>query len=172
MAYVKKVCDETDKNHNQHDTEMVTGFMPQLLDANGRAHKMCPVRSYKNYMSHLNPNSKYLGQRPKKKINHIKSLIWYNNMNVGHSPIEKFMSKLSEKVGLSQRYTNHCIPVTGVTTLCRGKFNEKQMMSVTGHKSMESLAIYQQVQGDEKLMMGIFSPIGFLIRTKFQGSKQ
>lgn len=154
IAYVKKAKDELTKNQKQHDTEMVTGFMPQMLGPNGQPHKMCPVRSFENYIAHLISECNSLWQRPKKKISHIHQLTWYDNMVLGHNPIDNFMSKLSTKCQLSMRYTNHCIRVTGITTLRRGKFNEKQVMSVTGHKSLESLAIYQRVQSDEKLMMG------------------
>lgn len=35
ISYVKKVVDEMDKNHKQHYTEIVTGFMPQILNENG-----------------------------------------------------------------------------------------------------------------------------------------
>ena len=65
------------------------------------------------------------------------------------------MSKLSDLGQLSDKYTNHCIRVTGANTLTRVKFSNTQVMAVTGHKSMQSLAIYQRVQDDEKLLMGI-----------------
>ena len=42
-----------------------------------------------------------------------------------------------------------------MTNLKRGNFSSKQVMSVSGHKSVESLAIYQRVHDDEKLMMGL-----------------
>ena len=65
------------------------------------------------------------------------------------------MSKISEDLNLSKRYTNHCIRVTGVMNLTRANFTAKQVMSITGHKGVDSLAIYQRVQSDEKLSMGI-----------------
>ena len=65
------------------------------------------------------------------------------------------MKHLSEKLKLSQIYTNHCIRVTGATNLTRANFSPKQIMSVSGHKSLESLAIYQKVANDEKMMMGM-----------------
>ena len=65
------------------------------------------------------------------------------------------MSKLSKDANLSQHYTNHWIRVTGVNNLSRANFSAKQVMSVSGHKSVESLAIYQQVHEDEKMMMGL-----------------
>ena len=65
------------------------------------------------------------------------------------------MGKLCKKAELSQHYTNHCIRVSGVANLKRGNFTSKQVMSVSGHKSVESLAIYERVHEDEKLMMGL-----------------
>ena len=65
------------------------------------------------------------------------------------------MGNICDKVKLSTRYTNHCIRVTGVTNLRRANFNAKQVMSVSGHKSVDSLAVYERVQSDEKLMMGM-----------------
>lgn len=155
MAYVKKVKDELDKNHHESDTEIVTGFMPQLLTASGKVHKMCPVRSFENYIAHLNPGSEWLWQQARKKISHVHHQIWYEKRPIGHNPIDSFMSRLSSMCQLTQRYTNHCIRVTGATNLSK-IFTSKQVMSVTGHKSLHSLAIYQRVQSDEKLCMGMW----------------
>lgn len=154
MSYVKKVKDELTKNHKEGDHKIITGFMPQLLAADGHPHKLCPVRSFENYIFHLHPESNRLWQLPKKWIPPNK-VIWYCKRAMGHSPIDSFMSDLSQLCNLSQRYTNHCIRVTGATRLGQ-KFTQKQVMSVTGHKSIESLAIYQRVQADEKLMMGMW----------------
>ena len=60
------------------------------------------------------------------------------------------------KPELSDHFTNHCTRVTGATNLARsGKYTPEQIMSVTGHKSIQSLCIYQRVKEDEKLMMGM-----------------
>ena len=48
ISYVKKVIDEMTKNHRETDRELVTGFMPQLRNADGTIAKMCPVRSFEN----------------------------------------------------------------------------------------------------------------------------
>ena len=45
---MKKVQDELSKNHHKTDQEIVTGFMPQLLNMDGKPHKLClvdPVKS-------------------------------------------------------------------------------------------------------------------------------
>lgn len=156
IAYVKKTRDELTKNHRENDTEMVTGFMPQLLDMNGHPHRLCPVRSFENLLSHLNPKIDSLWQQPMKKVNTQTQNIWFKAIPLGHNPLDTFMGKLSETCNLSQHYTNHCIRVTGITNLLHtGKYTAKQVMSVTGHKSIQSLAIYQRVKDDEKMMMGM-----------------
>ena len=65
------------------------------------------------------------------------------------------MSKMSHKADLSMVYTNHSICSTGITFLKRNKYSDKQIMSISGHKSTASLAIYQKVSSDEKLSMGM-----------------
>ena len=117
IAFVKKVQDELLKNHQETDQEIVTGFMPQLLDRNGRPHHLYSVRSFENYLNHLNPNINSLWQTPLKKIPANGSETWYKNVPLGHNPIEKFMSKLSDLCQLSNRYTNHCVWVTGATNI-------------------------------------------------------
>ena len=64
------------------------------------------------------------------------------------------MKQLSAKCGLSCVYTNHSIRVTGTTILSKSQYGSKQIMSVTGHKSVSSLAVYQRVSDAEKLNMG------------------
>ena len=63
---------------------------------------MCPVRSFMKYKRLLNPECNRLFQRPSKG-----STKWYDNVPVGHNSIAGMMPKISEKAGLSVRYTNH-----------------------------------------------------------------
>ena len=142
ISYVKKVIDEMTKNHHETDRELVTGFMPQLRNVDGTIAKMCPVRSFENYIEVLDKKVNFLWQKPKQKIPKQGSP-WYIPQKVGHNTHEKFMSKLAKDAKLSQHYTNHCIRVSGVTNLSRANFSAKQVMAVSGHKSLESLAIYQ-----------------------------
>lgn len=154
IAYVMKDLDELTKNHRENDSEKVTGFMPQLLNPDGTVHKMCPVRSFENYLGYLNPKIDNLWQQPLKET--PSSNTWFRAIPLGHNPLDTFMSKLAEKCQLSQHYTNHCIRVTGVSNLMRsGQYSAKQVMSITGHKSIHSLAIYQRVRDDKKMMMGM-----------------
>jgi integrase len=63
------------------------------------------------------------------------------------------MQKMSAKCGLSKIYTNHCIRATGATVLSEAGYNPADVMSVTGHRSISSLAIYQQTSAKKKEAM-------------------
>ena len=67
-AFVKKVKDELMKNYRDSDVGVTTGFMPQIIGADGRPHKLCPVRSYENYINHLNNKCNMLWQHPLKRF--------------------------------------------------------------------------------------------------------
>ncbi len=147
LKYVKKVKDEMQKNHKETNSEIITGFMPEIPES-----MYCPVKSFQEYCHHLHPENEYLWQNPNEKS---ATNVWYTSGHVGQHTLEKFMPDLSEKCKLSRRYNNHSIRVTGSTILSRGGFNMKQIMSVTGHKSTNSLAVYQKVEKNEKLMIGL-----------------
>ena len=118
MAYVRKVQDEVTKNHQELNSEIITGFMPQIsYPATEYPHRLCPVRSFENYLEKLSPDSNMLWQQPIK--NYQNKNIWYLNQHYGHNTLEKFMRRISEQLNLSKIYTNHCIQVTGVTNLNR-----------------------------------------------------
>ena len=81
-------------------------------------------------------------------------VVWYGKNHIGKNPLAKFMSEVSKNCDLSQIYTNHCIRVTGASILMRMKFSSSEIMSVTGHKSVQSLAIYQKTLDKTKKEMG------------------
>ena len=54
IAYVFKSKDEITKNHQETNSPIVTGFMPQILNSDGTVDRMCPVRSFDNYLNHIN----------------------------------------------------------------------------------------------------------------------
>lgn len=79
--------------------------------------------------------------------------IWYCAISVGQKTLSGFMTNISKSLNLP-KYTNHCIRATGATLLSRSGYNNAQIMAITGHKSVSSLAIYQQVNDQEKMNMG------------------
>ena len=101
----------------------------------------------------MNPKNDKLWQRPKESFYDDDS-VWYNNIPLGKKTLSSFMSRISELCSLSCKYTNHSIRATGATLLSRSMFNPAQIMAVTGHKSVSSLAVYQRVSDSEKVAMG------------------
>lgn len=72
-----------------------------------------------------------------------KTLRWYESDPMGHNTIGNMMSNLSEKAGLSRRYTNHSLRTTSVHVLDNiGNFASRHIMTVTGHLSENSLKTY------------------------------
>ena len=146
--YVSLAVDELTKNHGAGDRVKNGAAMPEMP-----GNPLCPVVSFKKYFEKLNPKCDRLWQRSKDSFLDDEET-WYTNSPVGEKKLQKFMSDLSEKAGLSRRYTNHSIRATGATILSREGFNAAQIMSVTGHKSVSSLAVYQRVGDIEKISMG------------------
>ena len=155
MSYVFKAKDEKQKNHKEYHNPIITGYMPQLLDDTGRPHKLCPVRSFENYTFTLNKDVEYLWQTPNDAAFNRGEPKCFKKGRVGEGKLGMFMQEISALCELSRKYTNHSIRVTGTTNLTQASFSPNQIMSITGHKSVNSLAMYQRVHGDEKVMMGV-----------------
>jgi hypothetical protein len=119
----------------------------------GFGHPLCPVASFEKYLSKLHHNHDALWQRPKDTYLETDTL-WYCNARVGSKSLSTFLSDVSTACELSQIYTNHSLRTTGCTLLSKSGFNHAQICSVTGHKSVQSLAVYQRVEQDEKVIMG------------------
>ena len=147
--YVQKIKDELTKNHKEAEN-IVTGLMPENKDD-----CLCPVRSFRKYLEHLEPNNPYLWQTPLKngkKKNNID--IWYGMQHMGKNTLSGFMKDVSKECQLSQIYTNHSIRVTGITVLTRQNFTNSEIMAVSGHKLVQSLVNYQKTRDTQKLEMG------------------
>jgi hypothetical protein len=156
LKYVYKAQDELDKNHGADSTDIVSGVMQEM-----KGSPSCPVSSFLKYIEALHPDCPYLWQRPKstaecrsadEKGNDLNC--YYYNQCVSENTLGAFMNRMSHLCDLSCVYTNHCIRVTGTTFLHRQNFSAKQVMSVTGHKSVNTLALYERVNDNEKLLVG------------------
>ena len=149
IKYIRKNIDELTKNH-QMDTEMINAAMPELPNSD-----LCPVKTFMSYVSKLHPRCEYLWQHPKKAEDVIDTDVWYRPTKIGPNPLASFMSRISHDADLSKVYMNHSIRSTATTFLGRANFSPKQIMSVTGHRSLNSLAVYQKVSQNKKLAMGL-----------------
>ncbi|XP_066912491.1 uncharacterized protein [Clytia hemisphaerica] len=146
--YVCQAVDELTKNHRENDKEATSGFMPEIPNSN-----LCPVKSFVSYTSKLNSSNNKLWQKPKDSFCSEEN-VWFCNIAVGQRSLSNFMTKMSAICELSTKYTNHSVRATGATLLSRSMFNPAQIMAVTGHKSVSSLAVYQRVSSSEKVAMG------------------
>ena len=144
---MRKCKDELTKNHRGMEN-LVSGFMCE-----NPGDRLCPVRSYKMYLDHLEPCNSYMWQTPNTSAKPKNPEIWYTKGNIGKNPLAKFMSDISEKCNLSMISHNHSIRVTGITMLTRMQFSASEIMSVSGHKSVQSLANYQKTCDTQKIQM-------------------
>ena len=151
IAYLTHSSDEATKNHQETDSDIISGHMPEMP-----GNKYCVLKSYLTYKYSLDPTKEYLWQKPRmKEFPANRKGVWYGPQCVGHNLINSFVTKLGESCGMKEKnFTNHSLQVTAITALTRQNFSNKQIMSLTGHKSTTSLAIYQKVNSDEKLRMG------------------
>lgn len=148
VKFVKKSRDELVKNRRYNEKENFGGFMTENKDS-----PLCPVTSFEKLLSKLHPDNNRLWQRPKDTFSDNDS-VWYTKQGLGRDSISSFMTKLSKACNLSKIYTNHSIRATGTTALFKNNFADSQIMAVTGHISVNSLAVYHRVSDQEKEEMG------------------
>ena len=153
IKYIEKIADEETKNHKETDGQIITGFMPEMENN----HKMCPVQSFLTYLYSLSKESDALWQSPKftEYPEDPKVRVYYGPTPIGHDTHEKFVGEIAKNCKLEEfGYTNHSLRVSAINILTRDNFTNKQIMSITGHKSSTSLETYQRVSAPEKILMG------------------
>ena len=139
--------DELTKNHRENDNEHISGFMPEAP-----GHSLYPVASFKKLTDKLNPSRDRLLQKPGQIVKDDSK--WFYNVPVCKDTLSGFLKHLTINCNLSQLYPNRSIRVTSVTILSKCQLGTSQKMAVTGHKSVSSLAVYQRVSEEAKLVMG------------------
>ena len=129
--YVEQAISELDKNHDENMSTDDTTGEGRIYDRPGS--RMCPVASFKKYLTKLHPDLDSLWQRPAFSFVDGDST-WYFRMNVGATTLNMFMSNLSRSVKLSQIYTNHSIRATSIRLMDDAGFEARHIMRVTGHR--------------------------------------
>ena len=89
-----------------------------------------------------------LFQTPNKNYLH-GSGNWCKKEALGKNTIAKLMETISSKTQLSERYTNHCIRATTITTLLQQGVDAKQICAITEHKDI--YVIYRLECPDRKI---------------------
>ena len=103
---------------------------------------ICPVKSFCLYMKKLNPNLDALWQHLKTCKFNKTDKVWYDNIPIGHDPLNDTMKNLSKNSGLLRIYTNHCIWASVVTSLDEKGFEARHIMATTGQRSESSIKSY------------------------------
>ena len=134
------------KSRREDDDEEWSGFMYEIPGS-----PRCPVTTFLAYQSVLNPSLDCLWQRPKDAA--PAEGPWYMNAPLGVNTLGNKMKDISEAAGCSKKYTNHCLRATTVTVLDRAGFVNRDIMSVTGHRSESSLKHYVSTSDDRKKQM-------------------
>ena len=153
LRYIKLAVDESTKTHKEVDQDIKSPFMPEMKDD-----KNCPVTSYLTYIMPLNKSSDLMWQTTRMNTfpDDPKSHIWYGPGRIGENTLGAFITNITQKIGLGdEKYTNHCLRVTGINTLkCQKQFSNKEIHVFSGHKCDNSLSIYEKVNNDTKIKMG------------------
>ena len=102
--------------------------------------RLCPVKTFETYLSHLNPNLDALWQRPLE--NWSKSKCWYANIPLGAKTLGSLLANMSLRYNLSQRYTNHSLRVTGCQLLDDAGIEGRHIIRISGHKNEGSIKNY------------------------------
>ena len=143
--YLEKYTDEMTKNRRENN-EAVEGGRIYATDFTD-----CPVMSYKQYMTVLNPKIDAFFQRPK-SARPLQGP-WFDAMPVGFNQLGKMMKRISIEAGLSMVYTNHCLRATSVTILDNCGIEARHIMSVSGHRSEKSIRSYSRTGAGMKRKM-------------------
>jgi hypothetical protein len=98
----------------------------------------------------------FLFQKPR---NRPENGVYYHNAVVGQNKLGSMMSEISDRANLSVRYTNHSLRATTVHILDRAQVPSRHIMTVTGHKSENSLKTYSGLtdEGTKKRMSNVIS---------------
>ena len=124
--YAEICINESTKNHPTTDltVEKQRPYATSKLS--------CPVKTLKLYLSKLPQDIDilYCKSVTRKSFN-IDEETWYTPKPLGLSTLGRMMPIISEKLSLSQRYTNHNIRANVVTLLSQNGFQSREIMRLS-----------------------------------------
>ena len=97
---------------------------------------LCPVTSFKKYISLLHPDITAFFQYPN------KSKKSFTRECVGKNSLGTMMKTIAKQANLSKTYTNHSIRKMTATAMYRSGFSLKEISHVTKHNNLDSLKHY------------------------------
>ena len=78
-------------------------------------------------------------------MKHPRSDCWYQSRPIGHNPLGQTIKKLCTRAGATGYYTNHSLRRTCETRLYNKGIDEQQIMSITGHRSIDGVRVYKEI---------------------------
>ena len=103
---------------------------------------LCPVNTFKFYMSKLNKSTNFLWQKPKKGRLHYTDEEWFEQNRVGKDLLNRFMKFLQQSVTLENKYTNHSIRAMVISKLDADGFEARHIMKLSSHKNESTIKEY------------------------------
>ena len=126
-------------------------------------HPRCPVKTIKNYLSHLNLRLDALFQRPRevRSFNPDEDKVWFCNAPLELNTLNTMMKSMSSRAGIQPHLTNHCLRATSVTVLSDRNCETRHIRSVTGHKSDQSIESYNERPSleQQRMMSNVLSTL-------------
>lgn len=110
----------------------------------------CPVTAFVMYFEKIKDiEGDRLFPKPSKNISKGCKKWYTDKQKVGKDTMDRLLSKLSEDLSLSKRYTNHCLRVTHITVLKENGFTNQEIAANTGHKNPASVDRYNRKRRDD-----------------------
>ena len=129
------------KNHQVGLADAGDESNAKIFSVLGR--ERCPVKMLKDYLSHLNPTSDALFQRPRdgqsKKFNPADDKIWFSSAPLGTTTLDNMMKEMSKRAGIEPHLPNHCLRATSFTVLSNHNCGTRHIKSIMGHKSDQAV---------------------------------
>ena len=116
----------------------------------------CPVTLLEKLLSKRPPELELAGPlylsplRKQRDWSHVN--VWFSRQPVGVNIINNFMKRMATQAGLDttqKHFTNHSMRKTTVRSLKKTGVSSREIMAITGHRSEQSLADYDQLNIDD-----------------------
>ena len=141
------LCERGRKTRHGQENGHQRSFQPKIY-ATGS--ERCPVRYYKEYMSHcpveMNTEDAPFFLAVRHGNRHHNNNIWYMRSPLGKNEIGKFLSKAADSAGLQRagdKLSNHSVRKTSISRLLDANTPEIFVAQLSGHKNLQSLQSYK-----------------------------
>ena len=111
--------------------------------ANIEKPERCFIRLYKLYHS-LCPSDRPGDAYYLQPLQHPKSGCWYSSRPIGHTKLDKIISRICKAAEIPGYRTNHSLRATAATRLHQSDVEEQKIMEWTGHRSIEAVRSYKR----------------------------